>query len=65
MTEQVEFKNLPYFDRHVDHWPMHNATSEAVLQLQGLVHELRQEVAELKAKPASKTSTRAKSTTTK
>lgn len=66
MTEQVEFKNLPYFDRSVDYAHMHNAASEAVIQLQGMVHGLRQEVAELKAgKPAAKTTARAKSTTDK
>ena len=66
MSEQIEFKNLPYFDRHVDYAQMHNAVSEAVIQLQGMVHELRQEVAELKAaKPAAKATTRAKTTTAK
>lgn len=67
MTEQVEFKNLPYFDRHVDHAQMHNAASEAVIQLQGMVHKLEARVAELEgaAKPAPKTGARAKTTTDK
>lgn len=44
-----EFKNLPYHDpKHVAYAEQHNATSEAVIQLQGLVHALRQEVADLK-----------------
>lgn len=52
MTEEVQYKQLPKFDQHVDYWQMHNAASEAVLQLQLLVHELRQEVAALKAQGA-------------
>lgn len=44
-----EFKNLPYHDpKHVDYAHQHNATSEAVIQLQQMVHALREEVADLK-----------------
>lgn len=62
MTEEVQYKQLPKFDQHVDYWQMHNAASEAVLQLQLLVHELRQEVAALKAQeaPAKATTARTK-----
>ena len=49
----AEFKNLPRFDsRHVDYADQFNATSEAVMQLQKMVHDLQSEVTELKeAKP--------------
>lgn len=58
LTEEVQYKRLPRFDHHTDYWQMHNATSEAVMQAQQLIHELRQEVAELKAeKPAAKSTT--------
>lgn len=59
----TEFKNLPYFDpRHVDYAPQHNATSEAVIQLQKLVHQLLEEVEELKGSKTSGRSTARKTT---
>lgn len=66
MTEEVQYKQLPKFDQHVDYWQMHNAASEAVIQLQLLVHELRQEVASLKsAETTGKGASRASKTASK
>lgn len=66
----VQYKPVPRFDSNTVASPNHmNASSDAIYQLQTLVHELRAEVAALKATaeeaPAKKPAAASSKSTTK